>query len=64
METKVNTGKVHQLRMFEVIQVITPVGSGTEIDPSRLIAEYFTKKGRKLFIEDPFTGSRLDEDYQ
>lgn len=48
-------------QLIEVIRVKISSGVGTPEDPARLVAQYWSKKGRLIFVEDPYTGDFDDE---
>lgn len=45
----------------EVIKVIASSGAGTPEDPARQVAQYWSKKGRLIHIEDPYVCDFGDE---
>lgn len=44
------------VQIVELIKVRVSSGAGTPEDPSRLVAQYWDKKGKLKFIEDPYIG--------
>ena len=48
MDTKIKTESPQQVKLVEVIQVITSKGSGTKDDPVRKIIQYWSKEGTLL----------------
>lgn len=52
---------VFSVQVTEVIKVKVSSGAGTPEDPARLVAQYWSKKGRLMFVEDPYTGDFEDE---
>ena len=45
--------EINSVRIVEVVRVIAFLGEGTKEDPKRTIAQYWTKTGKLLFVEDP-----------
>ena len=48
-------------QVVEVIKVIGSSGAGTPEDPVRRVAQYWSKKGRLICIEDPYVCDFGDE---
>lgn len=40
-------------KLIQVIAVETVAGSGTELDPNRIVTEYWSLKGELLAVQDP-----------
>lgn len=50
-------GRSKYVSLIEVILVQACVGDGTEQNPNRIIAEYWSKDGELLAVNDPCCGS-------
>lgn len=60
-EKKQTIRPIFGVQIVELIRVRLSSGAGTPEEPSRLVAQYWDKKGNLRFIEDPYTGDLGDE---
>lgn len=40
-------------KVIQVIQTMTSVGTGTEVDPNRILLEFWSLDGQRLAVNDP-----------
>lgn len=52
---------VREVKMMEVIHVVSFEGEGTEENPSRLINEYYSKEGTLLAINDEWLEREIEK---
>lgn len=52
---------VRQVKMMEVIHVVSFEGEGTEENPARLIDEYYSKEGALLATKDEWLEQEIEK---
>lgn len=51
--------RIKSAQLMEVIAVQVSVGTGTRLNPNRIITEYWSKEGMFLAVNDPHVTSLL-----
>ncbi|WP_270286761.1 hypothetical protein [Enterococcus casseliflavus] len=52
---------VREVKMMEVIHVVSFEGEGTEENPARLINEYYSKEGTLLATKDGWLEQKIEK---
>ena len=53
---------VREVKMMEVIHVVSFEGEGTKENPARLINEYYSKEGALLATKDEWLERKIEEE--
>lgn len=61
MKIPKKSNHVRQVKMMEVIHVVSFEGEGTEENPARLIDEYYSKEGALLATKDEWLEREIEK---
>lgn len=61
MKVPKKSNNVREVKMMEVIHVISFEGEGTEENPARLINEYYSKEGTLLATKDEWLEQEIEK---
>lgn len=61
MKIPKKSNHVRQVKMMEVIHVVSFEGEGTKENPARLIDEYYSKEGALLAVKDQWLEQEIEK---